>query len=576
MDIQNLMEPEGTNFEYAIADSSPSDSLFENNTAPLAKRSNDFDFYVRYVAKDLWKRMSFSRNESVTYTKQMCLTNCGITSQKSNISLPTLFSPYTLSDRETEANSDEFLLTETDWTTEYGLYWPAAGHWLDDSRRLATYQFGTQDIIEIQHRNSFILLPTLNYFESYAEGYLLKKCGKGISQCWSLRWFCLRGAAICYSRRAKDCSSAIINIHDRFVFVEGNHFKSKDENSWQFSIQLGSKTLDLKVTTLQEYEHWRRIFKNLQTRNLEERTCRKQSLSIESATASAIWSKSAETSKCLDSFVGENKPRPRSRSFLTRHEIFSKSSHSFAKPRKESIPEPKRIIPVRRAYFQLQNEPEFVYIGFKPKMAYIFGNSSHHNDERCMSLSNAWVEVEYSTGRFMFVFNIKSYAEDRISPPDGIIGRLYVESDAEMKMWLVEFTEAADMQISLGNIKSVIFETIPSNRSAAPVSEFDDGYSTSPPTTPTSLSGSEITNFPFTPSKYFTPSRQSLRDDYEEVYTARPPSVIDTTKHQSEDIDMSRYGTSAPTPFYLSPYRVVKKTSQRFPTTFWRRRGSII
>ncbi|ORX89189.1 hypothetical protein K493DRAFT_318892 [Basidiobolus meristosporus CBS 931.73] len=541
---------EGSELQYAMGGTPPGDTYFDDNLVFNVQQRTELNFYVRYVVKDVWRQLSFPRTETVAHAKQMCLVKCGITSQQ-NLSFPTPVSSSVSSDRDTE-NSDESLSTETDWTMEYGLFWPAAGHWLDDSRRLATYQFAPQDIIEVQQRNNFILLPMLNYFDSYAEGYLLKRCGRGLSHNWGLRWFCLRGKLICYSRKAKDFSSAVVHIYDPFLFMEESHFKS-DEHSLQFSIQFPNKTLELKATTHQEFVHWRRSSLARPRRKTAE-------------TISPTWTKSTEV-KATDHLAERNEPRARTKSLVS---IFTKTSHFIPKTRRESNPVdtvPEQVMPVLRAYFQTCGEPESVYVGVKPKRLFIFKNGTHsHHKERTISLTNTIVEVEHhSASRLMFAFSIKNSALDIINTPGGTIGRLYVENEVEVKEWLTVLIEKAEVQVSFANIKPFISEII--------TSEPDDGYSASPPTTPTSLYGSDFTNFPFTASKHSIPNRQSLKDYFEELHTTT--KAVGISNQLSEDTDISR-SAPTPAPHCFNSHRITKKTSQRFPATFWKRRGSII
>ncbi|ORX91779.1 hypothetical protein K493DRAFT_339154, partial [Basidiobolus meristosporus CBS 931.73] len=313
------MELEGANYQYLIGDSSPTDSFFEDDSTASIERSGDFHFHIRYVVKHLWKRVSFTKGDNVAHAKLICLAKCGIVQQQNGPSLSSLLSLYPTAERDNSSKPADPSSAEAEWAAEYGLFWPAAGHWLDDSRRLASYQFEKQNVIELQHRNNFILLPMLNYFDSYIEGYLLKKCGKGLSQCWSSRWFCLRGKSLNYSRKPRDPSCTTLNIQDPFIFVEENELCPEEDGTWRFSIKLGSRTLHLKATAFQEYEHWKRIFKSLQTKYLEDYTRHKKSFSLESATS--MCSKSTEVSRVWDNPVEEDelnvKPSVR------RYEMFS-------------------------------------------------------------------------------------------------------------------------------------------------------------------------------------------------------------------------------------------------------------
>ncbi|KAF9146105.1 hypothetical protein BGX30_004385 [Mortierella sp. GBA39] len=64
------------------------------------------------------------------------------------------------------------------WKASFGLFWVAAGHWLDDSRLINSYHLQPQDVLELQRRDHYIQLPppgsNLSYYDHYAEGVLFK------------------------------------------------------------------------------------------------------------------------------------------------------------------------------------------------------------------------------------------------------------------------------------------------------------------------------------------------------------------------------------------------------------------
>ncbi|ORX91780.1 hypothetical protein K493DRAFT_48270 [Basidiobolus meristosporus CBS 931.73] len=209
-------------------------------------------------------------------------------------------------------------------------------------------------------------------------------------------------------------------------------------------------------------------------------------------------------------------------------------------------------------------------------MLYLFReNYNDDEQERIISLSNANIEIEHSTGRFMFIFCIMERDQENGSH-NKTIGRLFVENDQEMKMWRVAFMERAAIQTSLGSIKTVISEMMCMSRPPTPASEFDDGYSTSSPTTPTSLHSSNLLSFHSTPPKSFTRNRQGLKENTYEVRRTRSPSSASTTKYHSELLEVPDPDATTPTAPHMNSYKIMKKTSQRFPVTFWRRRGSIV
>ncbi|KAI1305590.1 hypothetical protein EDD11_004904 [Mortierella claussenii] len=68
------------------------------------------------------------------------------------------------------------------WKACFGLFWVAAGHWLDDSRLISSYNLQPHCLLELQLRNNYVQLPppgtSLNYYDHYAEGVLYKMSKK--------------------------------------------------------------------------------------------------------------------------------------------------------------------------------------------------------------------------------------------------------------------------------------------------------------------------------------------------------------------------------------------------------------
>ncbi|KAG0091497.1 hypothetical protein BGZ92_000529 [Podila epicladia] len=110
------------------------------------------------------------------------------------------------------------------WKACFGLFWVAAGHWLDDSRMINSYQLQPNCLLELQLRNNYIQLPPpggqLNYYDHYAEGILYKmskksgavskltshggsasKDGAGV---WKERWAVLQGTKLFLYHKRKN------------------------------------------------------------------------------------------------------------------------------------------------------------------------------------------------------------------------------------------------------------------------------------------------------------------------------------------------------------------------------------
>ncbi|KAF8936305.1 hypothetical protein BGZ58_004340 [Dissophora ornata] len=101
------------------------------------------------------------------------------------------------------------------WRASLGLFWVAAGHWLDDSRTVSSYHLQPQDLLELQFRDHYIHLP--NYKDHYAEGVIFKLSkksrpvsmltshgGKESLGVWKERWIVLQGSKLLIYHKRKD------------------------------------------------------------------------------------------------------------------------------------------------------------------------------------------------------------------------------------------------------------------------------------------------------------------------------------------------------------------------------------
>ncbi|KAG0038601.1 hypothetical protein BGZ82_011495 [Podila clonocystis] len=111
------------------------------------------------------------------------------------------------------------------WKACFGLFWVAAGHWLDDSRMINSYQLQPNCLLELQLRNNYIQLPPpggqLNYYDHYAEGILYKmskksgavskltshgsgSASKDDTGVWKERWAVLQGTKLFLYHKRKN------------------------------------------------------------------------------------------------------------------------------------------------------------------------------------------------------------------------------------------------------------------------------------------------------------------------------------------------------------------------------------
>ncbi|KAG0262032.1 hypothetical protein BGZ95_004098, partial [Linnemannia exigua] len=127
----------------------------------------------------------------------------------------------------TEARKSEC----TAWKACFGLFWLAAGHWLDDSRLVSSYNLQPHCLLELQLRNNYIQLPPpgtpLNYYDHYAEGLLYKrskknKLSQGNKECtgvWKERWVVLQGNKLFIYHKRKDTTKKSLELTPPLIVV---------------------------------------------------------------------------------------------------------------------------------------------------------------------------------------------------------------------------------------------------------------------------------------------------------------------------------------------------------------------
>ncbi|KAK3837767.1 MAG: hypothetical protein JOS17DRAFT_731788 [Linnemannia elongata] len=115
------------------------------------------------------------------------------------------------------------------WKASFGLFWVAAGHWLDDSRLINSYHLQPQDVLELQRRDHYIQLPppgsNLSYYDHYAEGVLFKLSkknrpvsmfsnnnGKESTGVWKERWVIMQGSRLLIYHKRRDVNKKTVDL----------------------------------------------------------------------------------------------------------------------------------------------------------------------------------------------------------------------------------------------------------------------------------------------------------------------------------------------------------------------------
>ncbi|KAG0009724.1 hypothetical protein BGZ80_002126 [Entomortierella chlamydospora] len=183
----------------------------------------------------------------------------------------------------------------TAWKACFGLFWHAAGHWLDDSRLVSSYHLQPHCLLELQLRNDYIQLPPqgtgLNYYDHYAEGVLYKKSKKnrqvsnltsqGIKDSmgfWKARWVVLQGNKLFIYHKRKDTTKKSIELLPPLTVtttaIPHNPHQSLKSASSAMSMSTNMISLTLsqdpntpeicfRATSETELNNWTRIFNSL-------------------------------------------------------------------------------------------------------------------------------------------------------------------------------------------------------------------------------------------------------------------------------------------------------------------------
>ncbi|KAJ1652986.1 hypothetical protein IWQ61_006801 [Dispira simplex] len=371
------------------------DTLYEESCTTL---------YIRYVAKDFWKTLFFPPGITVAQARDICMLRCNIWSPFTAANLspvhgdanshaensdgegaengsgrPTskhrphrdLFGASTgegtlrrnFADhrRSTLAapaqvlnvNSTDASLAITNRQTpqagqnldrfrqQFGLFWTAAGHWLEPNRKLSSYSLSSSDVVELQHQQDFIYISPLHYHHHYAEGHMYKLYMNALNPAWKLRWFVVRDMTLyCYRRRedvealstlhfchpVRICepntsqltrgscpSSRNPSIGSRTEYLtDGDVFSQStgvlsgfnDIGSGVLTLQVGDQQITLKTLNIMEHEHWRRIFQQMQAdsvrfQKLQSQEAHRQSMQIVSTESTVGATKASSPSNPL-------------------------------------------------------------------------------------------------------------------------------------------------------------------------------------------------------------------------------------------------------------------------------------
>ncbi|KAI0234752.1 Pleckstrin y domain-containing H member 2 [Massospora cicadina] len=241
----------------------------DDRTLPSSTVDPIIKLKIRYVARDLWQTVAFPTNITVAQARDICLLRCRLWLGSSKGLEPdqATDTPHTRLELfdDTSQLKPQSEASAVEGEPEYALFWYAAGHWLDDFRRLGSYALRHLDILELQARADFIFLQPAVYDEHYAEGHLYKLVG-GISPGWKRRWFVLAGDQLSQFRRKREAVAlSCANLSHPFQVQETSAGGSGGACGRETSLVLKfeAKCWWLRATSPEDFDHWRRILVTL-------------------------------------------------------------------------------------------------------------------------------------------------------------------------------------------------------------------------------------------------------------------------------------------------------------------------
>ncbi|KAJ2707743.1 hypothetical protein FB645_000516 [Coemansia sp. IMI 203386] len=198
---------------------------FEASTSTLPasmSMGTSITLNVRYVAKDLWRKVTFPPGITVTQARDICMLRFNVWQQTLDYDENPEMAEVTTADSSEQnqnasarqgpaspfggksggatagfsgiaGTSGQKPQTQTQFRENYGLFWTSAGHWLEADEMLNTYPLRKGEVLELQHIVDFIPLQSHEFKYSYAEGAVYCLFSDGCAaRSWQLRWAVLR------------------------------------------------------------------------------------------------------------------------------------------------------------------------------------------------------------------------------------------------------------------------------------------------------------------------------------------------------------------------------------------------
>ncbi|KAG5455878.1 MAG: hypothetical protein BJ554DRAFT_4548 [Olpidium bornovanus] len=161
-----------------------------------------------------------------------------------------------------------------------------SGHWLDESRTLASYHLDpTVDILELQLRRRFVRVSYArgHLGDNYAEGHLLRlhrggrhgDVARAVS--WKRRWFVLsKGKLECHKNEKSFDTSALARVTTPVLHDESHPVERHVMSLVFVDLADGcpaATSVVLRAETAADFVRWMRIFRSIASENLSSSSC---------------------------------------------------------------------------------------------------------------------------------------------------------------------------------------------------------------------------------------------------------------------------------------------------------------
>ncbi|PIA18117.1 hypothetical protein COEREDRAFT_80050 [Coemansia reversa NRRL 1564] len=214
---------------------------------------------VRYVAKDMWRKVAFPPGITVTQARDICMLRFNVWQQ--TLASGVSFGASENKEQQASAGVGKSTIpshaqggaamgfgegkqsqkAQSELREQYGLFWTSAGHWLEPDEMLNAYPLHKAEVLELQHIVDFIPLQPHEFKLSYAEGHLYCLQTDGDKSHWQMCWAVLRCRVLrLYQQKGQQQAKTEIDLTRPFRLTD------QDGRNWpRTSSSKNSSTVDI-------------------------------------------------------------------------------------------------------------------------------------------------------------------------------------------------------------------------------------------------------------------------------------------------------------------------------------------